>query len=299
MIHATQSAGGMHAPHPGMPVQGSARSQVRALLAIAHKEWLIFRRYPSWVVAFLIWPVLYPYGYIFTARALGGPHGVALTAFHQRTGTADYLSFIVVGTTMYMWLNMTLWDVGLHLRNEQLRGTLESNWLCPIPRIAIMLGSSLTKLATALVSLVIMVGEFRLILGVNIVRGNPLLVVLIVFLVSASIYGIGLAFGSMVLRFREANALVFLVRGLFLVCCGSTYPLQVLPAWMQTVAAVLPLTYAIHAIRAVTLAGASFARVEPDLAALGVCALIWPALGYTAFAITARQARRTGALGQY
>jgi ABC-2 type transport system permease protein len=299
MLDAMQSTAGASEPPAVRSVQRSVRSDVRALLAIALKEWIIFRRYPSWIIGFLIWPVLYPYGFIFAARALGGPHGLAISAFRQHTGTSDYLSFIVVGTTMYMWLNYTLWDVGLHLRNEQLRGTLESNWLCPIPRIAIMLGSSLTKLATALVTLALMVGEFRLILGVNIVRGNPLLVILIVLLVSASIYGIGLAFGSLVLRFREANALVFLVRGLFMVCCGITYPLQVLPPWMQAMAAALPLTYAIHAIRAVTLAGATFTRVEPDLAALGICALVWPALGFAAFAITERQARRTGALGQY
>ena len=277
----------------------SAGSELRALLAIARKEWLIFRRYPSWVMVFLIWPVLYPCGYIFSAKALGGPHGSGLAAFRHLAGTSDYLGYIVVGSTMYMWLNLTLWDVGLHLRNEQMRGTLESNWLCPVWRISIMLGSSLTKLATALVFLVVTVGEFRLVFGADIVRGNPGLVALVVLLVSASIYGIGLAFGSLVLRFREANAMVFLVRGLFMVFCGISYPLQVLPAWMQTVAAALPLTYAIHALRAVTLAGATLAQIGPDLAALAVCALVLPALGYLAFAITERRARRTGSLGQY
>jgi ABC-2 type transport system permease protein len=93
--------------------------------------------------------------------------------------------------------------------------------------------------------------------------------------------------------------MVFLVRGLFMVFCGISYPLQVLPAWMQTVAAALPLTYAIHALRAVTLAGATLVQIGPDLAALAVCALVLPALGYLAFAITERRARRTGSLGQY
>jgi ABC-2 type transport system permease protein len=280
-------------------IAGAARVEVRALLAIARKEWIIFLRYPSWVLVFLIWPVLYPCGYIFAARALGGPHGAAIAAFRHLAGTADYLGFIVVGSTMYMWLNLTLWDVELHLRNEQLRGTLESNWLCPIPRISIMLGSGLAKLATAFAFLAITVGEFRLLFGADVVRGDPALVLLIVLLVSASIYGIGLAFASLVLRFREANALVFLVRGLFLVFCGVTYPLQVLPAWMRTVAAALPLTYAIHAIRAVTLAGATLAGIGRDLAALGLCALVWPAVGYAAFVVTERRARRTGSLGQY
>ena len=39
-----------------------------------------------------------------------------------------------------MWLNLTLWSVGFSLREEQMRGTLESNWLCPVWRISIVLG---------------------------------------------------------------------------------------------------------------------------------------------------------------
>lgn len=280
-------------------VQRSFGSELRALLAIAKKEWTIFRRYPSWIMAFLIWPVLFPIGYIFSAKALGGPDGTALQTFARLAGTTDYISFIVIGSTLYMWLNITLWDVGLTLRNEQMRGTLESNWLCPIPRIAIILGSSLTKLGTALVFLVITVAEFRLFFGVFLLRGNPALLLLLLVLMIGSIYGIGIAFASLVLRFKEANALVFLVRGIFLVFCGTTYPLAVLPAWMTAVAAFLPLTYATRAVRAVTLNGATFADVQDDLVKLALFAVVLPVLGYLAFRSTERRARRTGTLGNY
>ena len=201
-------------------VRRSLRSELRALLAIARKEWIIFRRYPSWIMAFFIWPVLFPFGYVFTAKALGGPSGSALSVFQSLTGTADYLSYIVVGTTMYMWLNVTLWDVGFQLRNEQMRGTLESNWLCPVWRISIMVGSSITKLGTTLFFLAVTALEFRLFFGVRLVGGDPKLVLLILVLAIASIYGIGLAFAILVLRFREANAMFFLVRGFFLIFCG-------------------------------------------------------------------------------
>ena len=55
-------------------------SELRVLAAVAWKEWLIFRRYPSWIMAILIWPILFPFVYIFTARALSGPHGSTLPA---------------------------------------------------------------------------------------------------------------------------------------------------------------------------------------------------------------------------
>jgi ABC-2 type transport system permease protein len=284
---------------PNTLVRRSFGSELRALLAVAHKEWTIFVRYPSWVIAFVIWPVLFPFGYIFTAKALSGPGGMAAATFGSRAGTTDYAGFIVIGTTLYMWLNITLWDVGLQLREEQMRGTLESNWLCPIWRISLMLGGSMTKLATALMFLAITIVEFWLLFGIQLLRGNGALLLLLLALLIASIYGIGIAFGSLVLRFKEANAMVFLVRGIFLVFCGTTYPIEVMPQWMQQVAALLPLTYANRALRMVILNQASFADVWPDVRALLIFAVVLPLLGYVAFRLVEQRARQTGTLGQY
>jgi ABC-2 type transport system permease protein len=281
-------------------VRRSLFSELRALLAVANKEWIIFRRYPSWVMAFFIWPVLFPLGYIFTAKALGGPDGSALPAFSQLSGTTDYAGFVVVGSTMWMWVNITLWTVGFHLRSEQMRGTLESNWLCPVPRISVMLGASLTQLCISLMLLAIGVIEFRLFLGVRLVRASSALpLLLIVLLLIPSIYGLGLAFASLVVRFKEANAMVFLVRGIFMIFCGISYPMAVLPEWMKRVSAFLPLTYAVRSIRAVGLAGATYADILPDLQVLTMFAIIMPILGYAAFRLAERRSRRTGDLAQY
>lgn len=281
-------------------VRRSMFSELRALLAVANKEWTILRRYPSWALGFIIWPVLFPLGFIFTAKALGGPDGSSLSAFRQLSGTADYAGFIMVGSTMWMWLNMTLWSVGLHLRNEQMRGTLESNWLCPVPRISVILGASLTRLGASLMMLVISVVEFRLLFGVRLVDTNsafPLL--LIILLLVPSIYGLSLTFASLVIRFKEANSLVLLVRGIFMIFCGISYPMAVLPEWMRRASAFLPLTYAIRSIRAVGLASATYADILPDLQMLMVFAIVLPILGYVAFRLAERRSRRTGDLGQY
>jgi ABC-2 type transport system permease protein len=283
-------------------IQHTLASELRALGAVASKEWKIFRRYPSWVISMLVWPVLFPIGYIFSAKALGGPDvagGAALATFARLAGTSDYVSFIVLGTVLWMWLNMTLWDVGMYLRQEQMRGTLESNWLCPIWRASLLLGGGLTKLATSLLFMAISLIEFRLIWGVNVLGGNAGPALLALLLTIPIVHGIGIAFASLVLRFKEANALVFLVRGIFMIFCGISFPIAVLPDWMRAVAEALPLTYAIRAIRAALLANASLAELWPDLRMLAVFALALPALGYMIFYLTERRSRRTGDLGQY
>jgi ABC-2 type transport system permease protein len=198
----------LHTLLPGQTLTSrSFASELRALFSMAKKEWTIFLRYPSWVLGFVIWPVLFPLGMIYTARALSGPSQSSLPAFAALSGTTNYIAYIVIGLSLYTWLNVTLWDVGFQLRNEQMRGTLESNWLCPVWRFSIMLGPSLTKLGTSLFFLTMAVIEYRLIFGVNLVGSNLPLVLLILLLTMPSIYGIGVAFGSLVIRFQEASSL--------------------------------------------------------------------------------------------
>ena len=254
---------------------------------------------PGRLANLFIWPILFPLGYIFSARALGGPDGEHLSAFSALAGTADYVGFLAIGSTFYMWLNLTLWSVGFSLREEQMRGTLESNWLCPVWRISIMLGQAMTRAVMAVVFLLITAVEFWLFFGIRIVQGQPLLMLLVLLLTVPSIYGFGIAFGSLVLRFKEANALVFIVRGIFLVFCGTTYPLAVLPGWMQTVAAWLPLTYTIHAFRTLGAPDATFADVALDVQRLAIFAVALPIVGVLAFRATERRARSSGSLGHY
>ncbi|MFN8410993.1 MAG: hypothetical protein U0Z26_01260 [Anaerolineales bacterium] len=65
---------------PGFP------SDLRAFWAVACGEWVIFIRYPSWIISLLIWPILFPMGYILTARVLSGTDGSGLTTFQKHHG---------------------------------------------------------------------------------------------------------------------------------------------------------------------------------------------------------------------
>jgi ABC-2 type transport system permease protein len=273
-------------------------SQLRALLAVIRREWVIFLRYPSWVVGLIIWPVIFPAGYILTGRALAGPDGSGLAVFNQVAGTENFLGYIAVGTTIWMWQNIVLWNVGLTLRNDQLRGTLESNWLSPTWRFSFLLGSSITELFTMFVFLVVSFVEFALVFGVRL-HGNPLMVLLVLLAAIPSIYGLGFAFASLVITVKEANAFVYLVRGMVMIFSGITFPVLVLPGWMQAVSRWLPQTTIIHAMRNAMLSGANFQTLLPDLEFLLLSGAVLLLAGFLIFNWMERRARRTGAIGEY
>ena len=147
----------------------------RALRAVVQREWTIFRRYPSWIIALFIWPIIFPMAYILSSQALAGPNGGGLLIFQRNTGTTDVVGYIAIGTIIWMWQNVVLWNVGFALREEQLRGTLESNWLSPSWRFSLLLGNSAVQMVTMLIFIGVSLLEFSLFFGVRF-NGDPLVV---------------------------------------------------------------------------------------------------------------------------
>lgn len=142
-------------------------AELRALGAVIKRSWFIFRRYPSMLASMFIWPIIFPAIYIFSARALAGPNGAGLDTFMQATGSSNYIGYIAVGTTIWMWQNVALWTVGFALREEQMRGTLESNWLSPTWRFSFLLGSGLLQVINLGLFVMISGLEFWLVVRVQ------------------------------------------------------------------------------------------------------------------------------------
>src|SRR5690349_2372994 len=273
-------------------------SDLRALVAVMRREWVIFTRYPSWVIALFIWPLIFPMLYILTARALAGPDGSGMAVFMQTTGARDFIGYIVIGTTVWMWQNIVLWDVGFSLRNEQMRGTLESNWLSPTWRFAYLLGHTGPQIISMLMFILITAVEFGLMFHVRL-NGSVWMILLMMLAAVPAIYGLGFAFASLVITVKEANAFVFLIRGLVMIFCGITFPISLLPGWMQSIAKWLPQSYLIHGMREAAFSNAGIAELRGDLIPLLAFGMFWLVVGYFTFLWMERRARKTGAIGQY
>ena len=273
-------------------------SDLQAFWAVVRREWTIFVRYPSWIIALFIWPVIFPMGYILTARALSGTNGVGLATFQQTTGLDEYVGYIAVGTMIWMWQNVVLWQVGGSLRNEQMRGTLESNWLSPTWRFSYLLGASVPQLASMVMLMFVAALEYVFLFNVKF-EGSLWLTLLVILFAIPSVYGLGFAFASLVITLKETNAFVFLVRGIVMIFCGITYPIAILPEWMQTVSKWLPQTYIIHGVRTAALSTEGFSAVVYDLQMLAIFGVFWVVTGYYLFNRMERRARKSGAIGQY
>jgi ABC-2 type transport system permease protein len=179
-----------------------------------------------------------------------------------------------------------------------MRGTLESNWLSPTWRFAFLLGQSGPQIVSMFTFFSITALEFGLFFGVRL-NGSIWMILLMMLAAIPSIYGLGFAFASLVITVKEANAFVFLIRGLVMIFCGITFPISLLPGWMQSIAKWLPQSYLIHGMRAAAFSNAGIPDLLPDLLPLLGFGIFWLVLGYFTFLWMERRARRTGAIGQY
>lgn len=272
--------------------------RLRTIKAVFRKEFIQFVRYPTWIISALIWPLIFPLMYILSALGMAGPDQSGLAAFKAATGTNSYMGFIVVGTMAWMWVNMTMWNFGSYLREEQIRGTLESTWLCPVNKVDLLLGGGLNNLLINFIMVAISIVEYKFIYGIDF-KGNILVWVVMFLIMTPAVYGIGMLFSSVTLWLKEINATVNVVRGLMNMLCGITFPIAIMPIWMQNAAKAIPFTYGIEATRQIMINGASFSQVKFDIFMCLLEGAILLMLGRLAFMSIERKVRLAGSLERF
>ena len=274
-------------------------ADLRAFLAAARKELRQQRRYPTLFLGQLFWPAILPASWVLMGRAYSGDDPQALAAFAERAGSSNVAVFVFVGYAMYNWLSVLLWGPGTALRQEQLRGTLEAVFVTPASRLVVLFGPGVAALlpmavvfASNLLALRVFFGIFPPIAGV-------LQAAVIVVLGIPALYAIGALFAASVLRFGEVAPVVQLIRGMFVLACGITFPVAMLPFWAQLWAKLMPPTYIVDDIRRVLLRDENIAGVAGDIAIVLMLAAVTATLAIVVFRYLERSARRTGMLGQF
>ena len=114
---------------------------------------------------------------------------------------------------------------------------------------------------------------------------------------SISFVGLGMVTAVLPLISPEKGAqLGFIAQGLLLVVSGVYYPVEVMPGWMETLAAISPATYALEGIRAAILDGASLGSLGDQLWPLALLGIVSIPAGLMVFRLGERYAKRHGKL---
>jgi ABC-2 type transport system permease protein len=276
--------------------QVSWRSYIRAALAIAKKDWLHFFRYPLNALFRVIEPIAWLTPFYFLGRSFAGPSGSS--GFAAYTGTADYMSFILVGTVLSSYIGAVFWGMGFALKNEMDSGVLETNWMAPLPRPLFMVGQTLASLAITTINSMAMLALAWLLFGFQI-SGSLLSAALVLLPMLVALYGFGFAFAAIVLLLKDANTLVDVSNYVVSILSGSQFPVNVLPRFLLPISLAIPLTYGFDAIRGMLLGTRTLLPIPQEIAILLLFMVITVPLGYLLFKRIERRCKQLGTLSMH
>ncbi len=274
----------------------SRLSYLRALLAIAAKDWRQYWRYPLNAVSSVLQPIVWLTPVYFMGQAFslnGEAHG-----FAGYSGTTDYMSFILVGTALSNFINSVFWGMGYALKNDMDAGVLEANWLSPVPRPLLLIGHTFTNLIVTAITSLLMLIVAALLFGFR-PTGNLLLSLATVLPLLLGLYGFGFAFAAVVMIIREANTLVDVSSFLVQLFSGADFPVTALPGFLLPISLALPLTYGFDAVRGLLLGTRTLLPTVVELGLMLIFMVVMIAVGLRVFANLERRVRQRGTLGQH
>ncbi|HKI35012.1 MAG TPA: ABC transporter permease [Gemmataceae bacterium] len=186
-----------------------------------------------------------------------------------------YIDFLIPGLMGLNVMGGGLFGVGFALVDMRVRKLLKRLLATPMRRSHFMLSILLTRLIMLLPEMALLLLVARLGFGVPL-RGNPLLLVLIILVGTFAFAGIGLLLASRTDKTETISGLINLVMLPGWLLSGTFFSAKRFPEAVQPVIQALPLTQLNDALREVMLEGATAPRVAWRLAVLAA----WGGAGF-------------------
>jgi ABC-2 type transport system permease protein len=184
------------------------------------------------------------------------------TWYNPELRTAVYVVPGLIGVILTMTMVML---TAMAIARERERGTLEQLIVSPVRRIELVLGKILpyTVIGYAQMSLILLAG--RLVFDVPLVGSLPLLYGLSFVFIAANL-ALGLFFSTLAKTQQQAMQMSFFFLLPNILLSGFMFPFESMPKPAQLISQALPLTHFLRVVRGITLKGAHFADLGPELA---------------------------------
>lgn len=210
---------------------------------------------------------------------------------------AGYVAFAAVGIAVTGALLCALQAFSDSVREAQLEGTLEAVLMAPVGRTSVIAAMGAYPLVAGVIGAGVTLAVAAVFAGGFDVHPASLALALVVSV--AAFAALGLAAAAAVVVVKRGNPVTTLVGMVGAVTAGAYAPVDTFPGWLQAVAAVNPMTYALDAWRAATLRGAGPGAVVADLAVLAAVAAVVGPVSWWMLGRAIDVARRDGTLVTY
>ncbi len=245
------------------------------------RGWKMWISYKTQVLLTAINWVIPVFIYFFIGVTLG---------FGRFSVIRNYTAFMVIGTAFQGYFSASVVTLAGRIRNEELIGTLEYLIASPLRPMALMIYSTVWGLVINSISAVAVLA-IGLGLGVY-YKINMVSTILFLLLYLASIIGLNLIAGAVVLIVKQGNPVALFTSVASNLLGGVVFPISILPTWLRYISYALSLTWALSGLRGSMLNGLGLPQLMNYLWPLTLLAIIYLIIGIAlsnyAFAIILR-----------
>jgi ABC-2 type transport system permease protein len=189
--------------------------------------------------------------------------------------------------------------MGESIRREAYQGTLDYVLASPCNKAYILIGKAVSESLTSTIFAVSQLAISILFFGIELTVGVIAPILFILILLVLGLYGIALMLAALSLRFKQAHDLAHTLEYVFYLFSPVRYPVESLPFWAQLLGKLLPLTYALIAVRALLLLKQGLSAVYVEILVLLVLDVALILVGFYMFNWMENKTKKSGMISQY
>ncbi|HUI39699.1 MAG TPA: ABC transporter permease [Methanothrix sp.] len=218
-------------------------SELRGILSLWKREIMRYLRDRTRVASSFFQPLLW---LVIFGTGLGSSIRVGVGMNYQEFIFPGIIGQTLLFTSMFMGISL-IWDRQF--------GFLKEILVAPISRISIFIGKMLGVSTDSMIQgMIVMLLGF--LIGIRITLPMVLEVVPLMVLITLGMACIGLTLASFMDSLESYGTIMTFVNMPMFFLSGALFPVNNLPAWLQWVVYIDPLTYGVDALRAIILGSA-------------------------------------------
>ncbi|NIP67362.1 ABC transporter permease [Candidatus Bathyarchaeota archaeon] len=261
------------------------------------KNLKFLRAYPAVFIFWTIFPIFWFIPFILQGQAFVG--GLQSAEFAELAGTSNFVAFVILGGILNSYVLTSLYGVGESVRREAYRGTLDYLLSSPCNKAFILIGKALSESISSTMYASTQLVVCILFFGIEITLGVIMPILLIVILLVLGLYGIALMLAAISLRYKQAHDLAHTLENVFYIFSPVRYPVQSLPSWAQIISMILPLTYALIAVRSLMLLRYDITAIYYEILLLFLIDVAAIFLGFYLFNWMEERTKKSGTISHY
>ena len=265
-------------------------SEMVAVWGYVQRNYFLTKRYFMWEVVWLVYVTINAMAITFIGAGVEAVGGTVDKEF--------LMTYLLVGALLWNYLSMLFDVLSETVSWERWEGTIEYTFMSPSSRITHLLGMGSYAVVYGILQTAMTLGVCYLFFDLDLSNANYWGALLVLAVASVSLVGFGVVAAVLPLLSPEKGQQVsYIVSSVLLLVSGVYYDVSVLPNWMQAIATVSPVTYALNGSRAALQEGAGVAELwGVSIWPLIIMGAIFVPLGLWVFHIGESYAKRTGKL---